>query len=450
MFPEFHPKSIDSRQAETLKKIIAAALEAVDPINAIKSSLKLDGHLLTVGSTPYDLNAYKTIKVVGFGKAAPAMGCGLFDILGNRIAEGLLVCKHMDCGERARLPERVRCLPGNHPVPGENSLKSAHELAAFLSHSDAKTLVFCLISGGGSSLITLPQEGIGLNDLQDLTRLLLSCGADIGEINTLRKHLDRLKGGGLARLAYPATVISLIISDVVDSPLDVIASGPTAPDPSSYEQALDILKKYRLEDNVPPAILKILTRGLSGELLETLKPGDAFLEHVQNLVIGDNRRAALASMDKAREFGFETSLLTTSLTGEAHEAGKYLAGLLAEASQKPRPQFIAAGGETTVILRGAGLGGRNQEVALAAVEPLRGKENVALLTLGTDGEDGPTPAAGAVVSGSSWERAASLGLDPASYLKNNDSYHFFEAMGDLLATGPTGTNVNDLNFLVRF
>lgn len=450
MISEFHPKSIDTQQADILRKIITAALEAVDPILAIRSFLKLDGHLLTVGNTRYDLDEFSVIKVVGLGKAAPAMGCGLVDILGSRITEGLLVCKHLDFREKSNLPERIRCLPGNHPVPGENSLNSAKELAAFLSNSDAQTLVFCLISGGGSSLITLPHEGIELNDLQELTRLLLSCGAEIGEINTLRKHLDRLKGGGLTRLAYPATVISLIISDVVDSPLDVIASGPTAPDLSSYSQALDILRKYQLDDIVPPPILGTLKRGSSGELPETLKPGDAFLEHVQNLIIGDNRRAALASLKKAREFGFNTRLLTTSLTGEAHDAGKNLADILVKASQSPRPQFLVAGGETTVILHGSGLGGRNLEVALAAVEPLRGKENVALLTLGTDGEDGPTLAAGAVVSGTSWERAAAVGMDPVLYLENNDSYHFFEALGDLLVTGPTGTNVNDLNFLVRF
>ncbi len=450
MITEFHPASINTRQADIVQKIVSAALEAVDPVRALRSSLKLIGSRLSVGGVEYDLGIFNEIRTVGFGKAALAMGSGLFEILGDRISDGVLVYKHNDLVERAKLPARVRCLPGNHPVPGEDSLKSAQELATFLSRSDPQTLVFCLVSGGGSSLITLPHEGIKLNDLQELTRLLLSCGADIGEINTLRKHLDRLKGGGLARLAHPATVISLIISDVVNSPLDVIASGPTAPDPSSFSQAIEILNKYNLQNRVPPAILKTLTRGLAGELPETLKHGDVCLEHVQNLIIAENRSAALASIDIAESLGFETHLLTTSFTGEACEAGKSLASTLKKTGKSDVPQFLVAGGETTVTLHGTGLGGRNLEVALAAVEPLHGVDGVALLTMGTDGEDGPTPAAGAIVSGKSWGRAQSLGLDPNDYLKRNDSYHFFEALGDLLITGPTGTNVNDLNFLVRF
>jgi glycerate 2-kinase len=290
--------------------------------------------------------------------------------------------------------------------------------------------------------------------MQALTRLLLKSGAEIGEINTLRKHLDRVKGGGLARWLFPAQVVTLIVSDVIGSPLEVIASGPSVADPSTFEDAMQILEKYNLVQEIPASILAYLKQGLADDRLESVKPGDPALERVQNLVIASNYQAAQAAAEEARRRGFNTLLLTTYLHGEAAQAGMLLASILKQMAQtgEPlgRPACMIAGGETTVTVRGQGLGGRNLEAALASVYDLAGVEKVALVTLGTDGEDGPTDAAGALVTGESLGNAQSLQITPRRFLADNDSYHFFEQAGGLIKTGPTGTNVNDLAFLFAF
>jgi hydroxypyruvate reductase len=282
----------------------------------------------------------------------------------------------------------------------------------------------------------------------------LKSGAEIGEINTLRKHLDRVKGGGLARWLFPAQVVTLIVSDVIGSPLEVIASGPTVADPSTFEDALQILRKYKLEQEIPAAILAHLQKGLKDKSLESVKPGDTALERVQNLVIASNYQAAQACAAEAQRKGFNTLILTTYWHGEAAQAGMMLASILKQMALTgeplARPACVISGGETTVILHGEGLGGRNQEAALGSVYDLAGLEKVALVTLGTDGEDGPTDAAGALVTGETLGNAAGLQLTPRSFLANNDSYHFFEQAGGLIKTGPTGTNVNDLAFLFAF
>jgi len=446
----FKPAALTSERADVVKKVMDAALGAVDPAQAVALNMHLQNDLLYVADTPYTLSEYAQIIAVGVGKAAPAMARGLLNVLGERVKNGVLICKHLPPMQDSLFPKGIVCLPGDHPVPGQDSLKSALQLADLLALCDSRTLVFCLISGGGSALMTLPYQGVSLQDLQVLTRLLLACGAEIGEINTLRKHLDRIKGGGMAQLAFPARIISLILSDVVGSPLDVIASGPTTPDPSTFMDALAILKKYNLLSAAPESVMQILKSGAEGELPETLKVGDPCLNQVQNRVIGENRTAALAALQMAEKLGFETQWQTSSLTGEACQVGRQLAEVMrlrrADSSLQ-QPFCVMAGGETTVTLRGPGLGGRNQEVALAAVELLAGLKNIALVTLATDGEDGPTDAAGAVVTGESLARAQNLGLDPKIFLAQNDSYHFFESMGDLVKTGPTGTNVNDINLL---
>jgi hydroxypyruvate reductase len=305
-------------------------------------------------------------------------------------------------------------------------------------------LLLCLISGGGSALMTAPHPGLGLEDLQSLTRALLACGARIDEINTLRRHLDQVKGGGLARAAFPAQVVSLILSDVVGNPLEAIASGPTAPDPSPRAEALGVLEKYHLTEKVPAAIL----RGLESAP-ETPKPGDGLFERVQNVLVGSNFLAAQAALAQAEVDGLQTTFLGDAWQGEAREVAHTFCDRLKTISK--RPICMIAGGETTVTLNQAkGLGGRNQELALAAVEKLAGLENVLLVSLATDGEDGPTRAAGAVVSGETWQRAQESGLQPSEYLGRHDSYHFFERLGDGLQPGPTGTNVNDLTFLFAF
>ncbi len=449
-------------QAKILGRVAAAALRAADPREAVRRALRREGRpgggIVSVGEVMLDVSAFRRVRLAAVGKAALSMARGLLDVLGDQVSSGLVITKHLPGGE-AVLPASMRVLTGGHPVPSVESALSAQALAAFLQEGSSLAapgddLLFVLISGGGSALMTLPVEGVSLADLQELTRLLLACGATIGEMNTLRKHLDQVKGGGLARLAAPARVITLILSDVIGSPLDVIASGPTVGDSTTYDQALQILRKYRIENQVPVPIRRVLESGARGSLPETLKPGSPILESVTNVVVASNAQAAEAAIEEAHAQGLHALLLTTSLQGEASEAGLETARLLRrvalEGQPLARPACIVAGGETTVALRGSGTGGRNQELALAAVAPLAGLPDVALVTLATDGEDGPTDAAGAVVTGDTMRRAAALGLDPRRYLENNDSYNFFAALDDLLITGPTGTNVNDLLFLFAF
>jgi glycerate 2-kinase len=377
-------------------------------------------------------------------------------ILGKRLTTGVIIVKEghsvseRDCGMG-----KIALFEAAHPVPDQRGAAATLGLIKLLEQAGPEDLVICLISGGGSALLTAPAPGLDLYDLQALTRSLLASGADINQINTLRKHLDEIKGGGLARLAAPATVITLILSDVVGDSLDIIASGPTVPDPSTFAQAWQILEQYRLLEQTPPAILNRLERGRKGLLPDTPKPGDALFNRVQNLIVGSNRQAAHAAEQQALAEGIHPFLLTTSLRGEARQAGRALAGLAQQLSSPtardfPQPSCLICGGETTVTLQGSGLGGRNQELALAAVEGLAGLDGFILVTLATDGGDGPTPAAGAVVTDSSLSRAQRLRLVPAAFLEKNDSYHFFQSLDDLLMPGPTLTNVNDLTFLFSF
>ena len=445
--------SLSAERRADMQRVVLAALAAADPAQAILQALELKDGTLVVGEKHYDLAAFGRVKVVGAGKAAQAMALGLYQLLGERVAGGVLVTKHIS-PEQSGLPESLSVLAGGHPVPTEASVSSTVRLVHFLADSAADDLVICLISGGGSALMTWPQEGVSLADLQELTRLLLASGANITEINTLRKHLDRVKGGGLARIAAPAQVITLILSDVIGSPLDVIASGPTVADSSTFAQAYAILEKYNLLQKTPASIRAVLQQGMAGDLPETLKANDPLLNNVVNQVIASNLQAAQAGLEQARSASFHTMLLTTYLQGEAAQVGSVLASLLKQIESSdqplPRPACLVAGGETTVTLRGDGLGGRNQELALGAAFLLEGMADAALLTLGTDGEDGPTDAAGALVTGETLARARQMGLNPLDYLQRNDSYHFFQALNDLLVTGPTGTNVNDLVFLFAF
>ena len=439
-------------QAAQVSRIVSAALRAADPRAAVVHALSRSGDRIEAGGRVLDLSQFRRIRVIGAGKASQAMAQGLLDSLGDTNFDGLLITKHLD--PMITLPEALRVLPGGHPVPTLDSLNSTRSLIQFLGQGQVDDLVFCLISGGGSALMTAPVPGVTLEDMQSLTRLLLACGADIFEINTLRKHLDQVKGGGLARLAAPAQVVTLILSDVIGSPLDVIASGPTVADPSTFTDAIAILNRYQLIDKVPGAVRQALQSGAGGHAQETVKPGDPLVEKVINILVASNAQAAQAAFEQAQQEGFQTLLLTTFLQGEASQAGAFLASLLRQvaATGQPlaRPACLIAGGETTVTLRGNGLGGRNQEMVLGAAFILDGLSQCALLALGTDGEDGPTDAAGAVATGETLSRARNLGLDAQAFLQNNDSYTFFESLGDLLKPGPTGTNVNDLSFLFAF
>jgi hydroxypyruvate reductase len=376
---------------------------------------------------------------MAFGKASMPMSLALMEIFGERFHQGWVVPKHASAFSDSRLI----IIPGGHPLPDETSLHAGEMLLEAAESFTDKDLVFCLISGGGSALITAPYVGVSLADMREMTRQLLACGARIDEINALRRHLDRIKGGGLAKKISPATVVSLILSDVVNSPLEAIASGPTAPDPSTMQEVWQILEKYNLTGKIPLNIVSHFKKNI-----ETPKPGDALFSSVANILVGSNEIAAQAAAEKAHQLGFETKILGNDWQGEAREVAKTLTQKFTTSTKTPL--CMIAGGETTVTLKGSGKGGRNLELALAAVPFLDGLPDVMLVSLATDGEDGPTDAAGAVVTGETANKAKELDLNPEDYLKNNDSYHFFEELGDLLKPGPTGTNVNDLTFMFWF
>jgi hydroxypyruvate reductase len=431
-----------------LDKTLAAALGAVEPGAAVNRFVSLRHGALLVGDRRYPLERVGRVLVVGAGKASAPMAAAVEDILGDRIqVEGCVTVRY---GHSA--PTRhVRIREAGHPVPDEAGVAATREIVELLEGTTDDDLVICVISGGGSALLMLPADEITLSDLQATTDALLRCGASINQINVVRKHLDDIKGGGLARLAAPARMIALVLSDVVGNPLDAIASGPTVADTSTFADAASIFDRFDLWSSVPESVSRRLRLGLSGQVEDTPKAGHPVFERTQTVVVGSNLLACEAAAEAAKGAGFDALVLTTFVEGEAREAARVLAGILREvhASGHPlrRPCCIVAGGETTVTIRGEGRGGRNQELALAAAFGLRGVPNVLLASIGTDGNDGPTDAAGAWVDGSTLDRAGAHGLDAAAALAVNDSYAFFDALGDLVRTGPTNTNVNDLYLL---
>ncbi len=437
-------------QRETALTMARAALAAVDPAAAVRRHVHRDGNRLVVDGRVYDLTQFERVLVVGAGKASAPMAQALADVLGERLAGGWVNVKY---GYDLQVPG-LTIHPAGHPVPDAASVEGTREIGRLLETAGERDLVLCAISGGGSALMTLPAPGLSLADFQAMTGALLRSGATINELNALRKHLDTVKGGGLARLAAPASLVALLLSDVVGNPLDVIASGPTVPDTTTFEEACAVVDRYGLWDALPPAMTQRLRAGRAGELPDTPKAGDPLFERVQTVVVGSLAQAADAALTEARALGFHTLLLSTYVEGEAREVGRVAAAIARELAREgrplPRPACVVLGGETTVTVRGQGKGGRNQELALAALPALAGLDNVLLLTVATDGSDGPTDAAGAFADGASLSRAQALGLDPLAYLANNDAYTFFERLGDLLVTGPTRTNVNDLAFILAF
>lgn len=423
-------------EGERVQRILAAAIRSAEAGAAVRRFFRRESDSLFVDGREYPLDKIGRVRVLGLGKASPAMTLPLADLLPDRATRGLLIPK----ATPVHAPDGFDLQPGGHPVPSEASLRAGQKARGLVRGLDENDLLVCLISGGGSALMTLPHAGVSLPDLRALTSDLLACGARVDEVNILRRHLDSLKGGGLARLASPARVVSLILSDVVGNPLEAVASGPTAPDPSTREDARRVLEKYGLAEKVPAPILEALETNP-----ETPKPGDALFERVQNVVVGSNARAAESACSQARSEGFHPVWLGDDWQGEARDVGRELSRILKSASE-PRPFCLVAGGETTVAVRGRGHGGRNQELALAAVRELAGRRDLLLVSLATDGEDGVTDAAGAVVSGGTLARGLGLGLVPESFLAENDSYSYFSALDDLLKPGPTGTNVNDLMF----
>jgi hydroxypyruvate reductase len=348
--------------------------------------------------------------------------------------------------------KKTEIIEAGHPIPDQNGYEGAKRIQGLLKESGPKDLVIFLLSGGGSALLPFPAEGIGLKEKQEVTQLLLDCGADIKEINTIRKHISQMKGGWLARWAYPSTVIGFILSDVVGDQLDVIGSGPSVPDPSTFDEAWEILKKYDLLNEISPSIQKHLRLGKEGGKKETPKPGDVVFERVYNSLIGSNILALRAAEKEATSLGLNTLVLSSSIVGETREAARFHTAIAKEVVSSgnpiPKPACILSGGETTVTIKGNGLGGRNQEFVLAGALEINGIKKVVLLSGGTDGTDGPTDATGAMADHTTVQRAKSMGLDPKAHLENNDAYPFFQKLGDLLITGPTHTNVMDVRILL--
>jgi glycerate 2-kinase len=462
-----------SPQGKCIERILNSALSAVEPYQTLQRFMVRSKDYLHISETTYDLMSYRRIRLIAFGKAAFPMAVAAAEIIGDNLDSGLVITPSLDeplpaltenLSKKTRpgntrqddllykvKQHRLKIIKSSHPIPSLKSVSAAQAVIDLISDLTPSDLLICLISGGGSALLAAPAKGTTLEDIQLLTQLLLSCGAPINEINILRKHLDLLKGGGLVRLSGGASIITLILSDVVGDPLDVIASGPTVPDPSTFGAAWDILDHYSILDRVPANIQTVLQSGIDKDLPESPKPGDKIFQNVVNLVVGSNIQAAQAALDRAIVEGFNSMLLTTYLQGEARQVGQFLGSIARQIDASgyplPRPACLIMGGETTVTVKGDGLGGRNQELALAAVPCLADIPSTILVSMATDGIDGPTDAAGAVVSGETSARSNDLDLNVQEYLARNDAYHFFDCLDDLLKPGVTRTNVNDLMFI---
>ena len=433
--------------------IFQSALAAVDPEQAVQRALIRDGQILKVqnGSKlikKVDLGSIERILIVGAGKATAPMAVAVEKILGDRIDAGVISVK---TGHGLPL-SRTRVMEAAHPVPDENGVAAAEEIKALLEAAGPKDLVFSLISGGGSALLPLSVPGIKLEEKQAVTRMLLACGATIHEINAVRKHLSQVKGGQMARLAAPAMVVNLMLSDVVGDDMDTIASGPFVPDRSTFEEVAFILARYKLMKKVPTAVRTHLKKGLTQKVPETPKAGDAAFKKVINLIVGSNLIALQAAQAEAKERGYRPLILSSSMEGETREVAKVHVAMAREirASGSPlkSPACLISGGETTVTLAGKGMGGRNQEFALAAAIAMEGIERALVFSAGTDGTDGPTDAAGAMADGETMARATAANVSAHKHLAENDAYPFFQTLEDLIMTGPTRTNVMDVRLVL--
>ncbi|MEM2935599.1 MAG: glycerate kinase [Candidatus Bathyarchaeia archaeon] len=441
---------LDKKARGLALNALEAALKAADPRVIIKSKVRLKGNTLQIGEQAFNLGDFKNIYVVGGGKASGAMAEALEEVLGDRVTNGTVNILHGTSQQFKT--QRIRLHEAGHPVPDEAGVEGTQRILDMADRADEKDLLICLISGGGSSLMPCPRGEITLSDKRRATEALLRSGATINEFNTVRKHISDFKGGWLAKRAYPATVVSLLLSDVVGDPLDVIASGPTVPDTTTFRDAIWVLKKYGLWDQAPESVRKTLLDGEGGILPETPKADDATFKRVHNVVVGNVRSAGLAALNQLRNGGLHTFFLTASMEGEARHVGAMFASIAREieVSGNPvsKPAGIVIGGETTVTVTGKGRGGRNQEIALGAALKLRGLDGVVVASINTDGLDGPTDAAGALADGKTIPRSQELNLKAEDFLINNDSYSFFSKLGDLIFTGPTGTNVNDISVIV--
>ncbi len=414
---------------DAARSILESALAAGDVAPLVRRHLRVDPR-------------HGRVHVLGCGKASGAMAAVAEEVVGDRIVDGFVVVKD-GYGVRVR---RVEVSEAGHPVPDERGLAACARLLELARSAREDDLVLFLVSGGGSALTPAPAPPITLAEKQEVTRLLLASGATIGELNAVRKHLSLFKGGQLARAAWPATVLTLALSDVIGDPLDVIASGPTVPDPTTFADAREVLVRRGVAGRVPASIARRFEAGLRGEIEETPKPGDRLFGRVTTIVIGNNGLITDAAVATACRLGYRPHLATRELQGEARDVAR---DLVARARRLEPPACLIAGGETTVTVTGRGKGGRCQEFALSAALELLPTDRITILAAGTDGTDGPTDAAGAIVDAGSVGRGAAAGADARQALKDNDAYRFLGASGDLLVSGPTRTNLLDLYVVLR-
>ncbi len=441
-----------SKEAELrdhARSIFAAAVKAADPVEAVLRHLRVEGSELIAGMARFPLSRFRRIRVIGAGKAGATMAQAVERALDGRVEGGLVNVKYGHLAPVVRV-ELNECA---HPVPDEAGVAGAKRIATIAREAGEDDLLLCVMSGGGSALLPLPATPVTLEEKQRVTGLLLDCGATIHEINAVRKHISEVKGGQLARLAFPAAVISLMLSDVIGDDLDVIGSGPTAPDASTWQTAREVLNKFEIWERVPASVRARIESGLRGEVSDTPKAGDVSLARTENLVVGSNLLAVEAAAAKARELGYRAVILSTFIEGETRDVARMHAAIAKQTVRfgqpVPPPVCLISGGETTVTLcEGHGLGGRNQEFALAAALDIAGLENIVIMSGGTDGTDGPTDAAGALADGFTVKRAADRGCAAKDSLARHDAYPFFKALDDLLKTGPTNTNVMDVRLVL--
>jgi glycerate 2-kinase len=429
------------------RQIFNAALTAADAAEAVSRHVKVDGEAIDIDGWLYSLRSYRSIVVVGAGKGSAQMCRALEELIGDWLYGGIIIVKY----GYAVPVKKIAVIEAGHPIPDENGLNATEKVIDLLRQTTSEDLVISLISGGGSALLSSPADGVSFHEKQEMTELLLNCGAPIREVNAIRKHISKVKGGRLARLAYPSTLISLILSDVVGDAISAIASGPTAPDPSTFSECQVILDRYKLRTKKSDSIARLIDKGSAGEINETPKPGDPVFENVLNVVVGNNRLTVMAAKEQAESLGYSVKVIDDLAEGEATELAVAHAAIVKEmyhSGTVRRPACVISGGEATVTLRGNGLGGRNQEFALATALELDGLDGIVALIGGTDGTDGPTDAAGGIVDGGTVRRGQTKGLDARDYLSRNDSYHYLQATDDLLVTGPTFTNVMDLRLFI--
>jgi glycerate-2-kinase len=431
-----------------LMEMINSAIKSVNAEVLVKNVVRRNGNNLEILGEAINLLQYERLFVVGGGKAAAAMALAIEDILSDRITNGLVNVKY---GHSEKLAI-IRVNEASHPLPDEKGMDGAKHILELVSQAGGNDLVIVLLSGGGSALLPMPQKGITLDDKKRTTEHLLMCGAKIDEINIIRKHISKIKGGRLAEAAYPAKVLTLIISDVVGDKIDAIASGPTAPDNSTFFDCMEIIRKYDLSSKLPKSVAKYIINGTKGIECETVKGNSPIFKNVKNIVIGRNKTALNSAAKKAEELGYDVNVITAELQNNVEEAAKNYAELiksyLKKADKENRKYCFIAGGETTLDVKGKGKGGRNTHLALKVLNYLPNMKGYAFCAIGTDGTDGYTEAAGAFITADTYNKSIDMNLNIEEYLMNYDSYNFFKKTNNLIITGPTKTNVMDLHIVL--